>query len=135
MSHTCFFGLLGLFWPCDLYGLQRPKFLAFSGITKLVLSLEPIIKKLTHPSACAFTEWTPFSFHKIQIINDHKTIFIIYQLSAQTLKIESHNVIWWKIIFYESAYLCIFKELISIWSASKSIVLVYLWTFIKFNKI
>ena len=50
MSHTYFFGLLGLFWPCDLYGLQRPKFLAFSGITKLVLSLEPIIKKLTHPS-------------------------------------------------------------------------------------
>ena len=50
LSHTCFFGLLGLFWPCGLYGLQRPKFLAFSGITKLVLSFEPIIKKLTHPN-------------------------------------------------------------------------------------
>ena len=50
MSHTCFFGLFGLFRPCGLYGLQRPKILAFSGTTKQTTSYEPIIKKWFHPS-------------------------------------------------------------------------------------
>ena len=42
LSHTCFFGL---FWPCGLYGLQRPKRLAFSRTTKQASSYEQMIKK------------------------------------------------------------------------------------------
>ena len=50
MSHTWFFDLCGLFWPCGLYSLQRPKILAFSIITKQAPSHKLIKEKSTHPN-------------------------------------------------------------------------------------
>ena len=63
LSHIYFFGLCGLFWPCGLCGLQRPKFLAFSGTTKQVLLFEPIIKKLTHPNSHCCVHFMICEYH------------------------------------------------------------------------
>ena len=54
-----------------------PKFLAFFGITKLVLSFKPIKKKLTHPNdQLSFAEVQNFSDKVLKIVNeDPKFIF------------------------------------------------------------